>query len=476
MMLRLCCLLCFVIILSVRCDERLEDRMVEEEDKGFGDEGLSSFGGVGLDNMFSSGTPLEGAEKDQTTTTATVDVETSRPVTTVSPKDVTSTETKTPVPLSNPTTHKIDPKKDLKKKNKPTSFKKKDKHLDEEETVELNHDKVKVTAETTTVVADVTEAPTTTTENVPTVATTPANPTTTEVIMETTTSTQVSHDVSHTDTMRLSRDESDTTTMAAAAITEPTTVMSGEEEMLKNKQEETTPSQLFDGVETTMNPETPTYETMNEEDTGETNAPQTTTNGPTIVETTLIPQETTPTHHPDVLIVTENNEPVTTTINTIPVGDGVTEILPKSEENLDDNTEENTVANEPDHEFTTVHHQDAETTTDGNQNNLNNDLGDPLTTVRPEIVEVDATTMPPGVRKQKQMDLEKAEEPCLCDDPKVVVECVGVRTLPDPNCPCRRTCARQSGESCSPGEPCDEEFGLRCSLQNNTCHGKSISS
>ncbi|GBM09347.1 hypothetical protein AVEN_184058-1 [Araneus ventricosus] len=459
-MMRLWCFVALCTVL-VMCEERLEDKMVEE-DKGFGEENLNSYGGTVVDDKFSSGTPIVDAASEHSVTTVDANVtlmndESSQSVTTVPTKDMTETETKPPVTVSNPpstfTTHKIDPKKDAKKKNKLT-FKKKDKHLDDEEAMEMHHDhKMKVMETTTNSKPVDTEAMT---DSVTTVLTTHISPVAIEEIHETTTAGQKPSEMPHTDlntdTMRLARDESDIVTTEAAMLT-----MEGD--MLNDKLETTPQTDLF---ETTMSPDV-MHETM-----AETNSSQTTTNGPTMVETTLSPQEdTVTTTHPEVLIVTEDNEPTTTVINTIPVDDGVTEVLMKSE-NLD-KTEENTVTNEADHTFTTAEEEEM----NSDHNNLNNELSDKTTTVHTEI-EMDSTTLPPASRKHKQMDFDNTEEPCLCDEPKVVANCVGGRTLPDPNCPCRTTCARQSGESCSPGEPCDEEFGLRCSLQNSTCQGKLI--
>ncbi|GFT50752.1 IGFBP N-terminal domain-containing protein [Nephila pilipes] len=445
--LALCCAL-------ASCEERLEDKMVEE-DKGLGEENLSSFGGTVLNNKFSSGTPPVASDHPTTTTMDTnTTLEDSPPVTTVSSKDVVSTETKEPATVSNPpptfTTHKIDPKKDVKKKNKLT-FKKKDKNLDDEETMESNHETKAKIDETTTSLAGATE---TVTENVPTVVTTHANPTTTDAVLETTTESQETTEKPHGDTMRLGREESDTTTTEAALLT-----LQGN--MLSDNQETTPQNDLS---QTTMIPDL-VHETM--ADTKESESSQTTTNEPTMVETTVSPQEEELTTTPEVLIVTENNE-AATTINSMPV-DPVTEVLMKSGKS-DEEEEDHTVANEAEHTVTTTQENEIS----GDHNNLNNDLGDEgmsheTTTVHPEM---DEATSSPTVRKQKQMDLDNPEGPCLCDEPKVVVSCVGDRTLPDPNCPCRATCARQSGESCSPGEPCDEEFGLRCNLQNNTCHGE----
>ncbi|GFW97717.1 IGFBP N-terminal domain-containing protein [Trichonephila clavipes] len=444
--LALCCVL-------ATCEERLEDKMVEE-DKELGEENLSSFGGTVLSNKFSSGTPPVASDQLITTTmdTNTTLVDGSL-VTTVSSKDVVSTETKMPVTVSNPpptfTTHKIDPKKDVKKKNKPT-FKKKDKNLDEEEVMEMNHESKFKMDETTTPLADTTEI---VTENVPLVETTHADLTITEAAVETTTASQeTTEKPDEDDTMPLGREESDITTTGAVTL---------QGDMLSDKQETTPQTDLF---ETTMIPEA-VHETMT--DTKETESSQTTTNEPTTVETTLSPREAEATTTPEVLIVTENNE-AATTINSIPV-DPVTEVLLKSGKS-EEMEEVHTVATETENTFTTA--QEDEINSD--QNNLNNDLGSEevsheTTTVHPEMED---TTSPPTVRKQKQMDLDNPEGPCLCDEHKVVVSCEGDRTLPDPNCPCRATCARQSGESCSPGEPCDEEFGLRCNLQNNTCHGE----
>ncbi|CAL1285069.1 unnamed protein product [Larinioides sclopetarius] len=455
-MMRLWCFVALCTVL-VMCEERLEDKMVEE-DKGFGEENLNSYGGTVVDDKFSSRSPIVDAASEHSVTSVDANVtlmndENSQSVTTVPTKDVTETETKPSMTVSNApsafTTHKVDPKKDAKKKNKLT-FKKKDKHLDDEEAMEMHHDhKMKVMETTTNSKSVDTEAMT---DSGTTVLTTHISSETTEEIHETTTAGKKFSEMPHTDlntnTMRLARDESDITTEAA--------MLTMEGDMLNDKQETTPQTDLF---ETTMSPDV-MHETI-----AETNSSQTTTNGPPMVETTLSPQEdAVTTTHPEVLIVTENNEPTTTAINTIPVDDGVTEVLMKSE-NFD-KTEEHTVANEADHTFTTAEEEEM----NSDHNNLNNDLSDEMTTVNTEI-EIVSTTLPPASRKHKQMDLDNTEEPCLCDEPKVVANCVGGRTLPDPSCPCRAICARQSGESCSPGEPCDEEFGLRCSLQNSTCQG-----
>lgn len=102
-------------------------------------------------------------------------------------------------------------------------------------------------------------------------------------------------------------------------------------------------------------------------------------------------------------------------------------------------------------------------------NNMSNDLQDTQTTTS---MSIDFAAEVTTIRKQKQMNLEGG---CPCNERGTSLdpsECVGGRTAADPNCPCREVCARQSGQSCSPGEPCDEEFGLHCNPQNNTCTGK----
>ncbi|XP_076317548.1 uncharacterized protein LOC143229290 isoform X2 [Tachypleus tridentatus] len=72
---------------------------------------------------------------------------------------------------------------------------------------------------------------------------------------------------------------------------------------------------------------------------------------------------------------------------------------------------------------------------------------------------------------------ENRTVPCECDGmdtPKPLdsITCFAGRITVLPGCPCWKTCARQAGQSCSPNEPCDLEFGLHCATDSDTCQGK----
>lgn len=117
------------------------------------------------------------------------------------------------------------------------------------------------------------------------------------------------------------------------------------------------------------------------------------------------------------------------------------------------------------------------TTSAADTSNGSTSLVDTRTTTDPSATtSISDTTLPADEPTPSSVDVrqpKQLEKPrCSCDDPQTPA-CPGSRQVKDVDCPCRTTCLRQSGQSCSPAEPCDAEFGLKCNPQNNTCQGKS---
>ncbi|XP_076313883.1 uncharacterized protein LOC143226591 isoform X3 [Tachypleus tridentatus] len=85
-------------------------------------------------------------------------------------------------------------------------------------------------------------------------------------------------------------------------------------------------------------------------------------------------------------------------------------------------------------------------------------------------------------RQEKQLDVgdslpENRTDSCKCDELNTNKtfdgrNCAGGRVVALKDCPCRKTCARQAGQSCSSEEPCDLEFGLHCDASTSVCQGR----
>lgn len=349
-----------------------------------------------------------------------------------------------------PTTHKLDAKKDPKKKVKPL-LKKKDKTFEFEESPdtssfhtvdETTTNRIIDTTTTTSINLDTTTRVDTTLHNLDTTATTTNAPDMTTV--EETTFT-VRSDVLHNSM------DMESTTMAHADVetapTESSVPTTTKNENLLSSDEQPPQTTIH---ENSMETTTTTKTTPFPSEAQETEI-QTTTQSPT----TAIPE----TESPEIsngLSIMKNEE----------------EDIPSSDAHF--HTEDELTKPEEVPTVTTVVPTTPEDNSKSDNNNMSNDLQDAKTTTASMSVNDDSGAEVTTARKQKQMNLEGGSG-CPCNERGTSLdpsECVGGRTAADPNCPCREVCARQSGQSCSPGEPCDEEFGLHCNPQNNTCTGR----
>lgn len=402
-------------------------------------------------------------------------------MTTMTSKSENDSDDKTSIPPEVPTTYKSDAKKDHKKKVKP-SLKKKDRSFESEDisngSTEVTENSVDTTVSEnpTTHVSDnsmagseISDVATTTVSSISSDITT----TTFSDIAATTVSeiptTTVSDISSTTDSDITSTDSSGVTTSSEMESSTMNTEIPKMLHMDIDKETTTLAPTTTEDVET-MSPESVTVATAKDEnlliEDGEQqkspvieNTPETTTTPPPDSEETMGPEmhvthlsttnipETEPTTTSDALIVTENNEGMPSTIS-----------------HLHDSTDVETSKYETESTITPTTLME-ELKSDNDR--LSNDLED----VQPTTMAPEPNVEVTNIRKQKQMDLERG---CPCNERGVPLdpsECVGGRTAADPNCPCREVCARQTGQSCSLEEPCDEEFGLHCNLQNNTCTG-----
>ncbi|KFM61043.1 hypothetical protein X975_10325, partial [Stegodyphus mimosarum] len=465
MLLKLVTLWCAISAVLVFCDEHVEHAVVEESNSG-DNMSLPSDVGIVSDSELHSKNDSDSSTTTVRTTSSELPVD-ATVATTVSSKDLEDTETKSPTTVSNPpvasTTYKLDPKKDTKKKNK-MAFKKKDKNYEDGVFVETTDKSVETTpsVKTTTFVETTTLAESTTSVEI------------TSTVDETSETVQDMHTTIPPVTYTESTDD---------AALEATTIMHAQpdmlhmdikEEMVSTPQEDILTKDTSDSVVEAKAAETTTMQDHQFETTTNLHLTETTmeeeaqTTLPSVETDMSGNNETTLTHVTDItttpedLIVTENNNHDVTTVQTETIDVSKVEVKKLRE---DDSSDVQNISN-----LTTEQEDEL--------NGLGNDLDDKQREVTTFSVTMNedqeiTTTIPLTVRKQKQMNLENAEESCPCNEPKIIFDpskCAGERTTPDPNCPCRSVCARQTGESCSPGEPCDEEFGLQCNLQNNTCH------
>lgn len=437
--------LLFVSLLySVRASPHHHDGHDLSEDKGQDMEVKvspdSQGGHMGSNNHFST-SKMDDEISDKMTTVSGLHEETI--VTTVQTlSETVSDHHKMSVPPEVPTTHKLDAKKDLKKKAKQTP-KKKDRNFESsdvatpitdsvEDTTTVESDPNRVVESTTSSFADFSNNMDTT-SSVPDSTTMESSSTNMKTATESTTvrlemlhmginveSTTVNHAVVE---------------KGSPDLTMPTTTKN---ENLMSSDEQPPQTTIHDSSEesTTM----PSPKEMTMESDGHHTTEQSTTNMP----------ETEPTAISNISDTTDNIEDMSSTDSHFHADIEMT----KSNE---------------DQMISTVPPTTPEEESKSDNNSLSNDLEDiqSMTTVIPDD-SLESTSF----RKQKQMNLEGG---CPCNERGTSLdpsECVGGRTAADPNCPCREVCARQSGQSCSPGEPCDEEFGLHCNPQNNTCTGK----
>lgn len=340
-----------------------------------------------------------------------------------------------------PTTHKFDAKKDPKKKVKPL-LKKKEKTFEFEESPDTSSFRT-------------------------------VDETTTNRIIDTTTTSKNLDITTHVDTTSHNLDTTTTSTNAPDMTTVEETTFTVQSDVLhKNMDMESTTMTHADDETAPTESSVPTT-TKNEnllssdeqppqttihENSMETTATKTTTPFPTEaqeteIQTTQLPTTTVPeTESPEIsngLSIMKNDEDISSS---------------DAHFHNDELTKPEEVPS-----MTTAIPTTPEESSKSDNNNMSNDLQDIQTTTS---MSIDFATEVTTIRKQKQMNLEGG---CPCNERGTSLdpsECVGGRTAADPNCPCREVCARQSGQSCSPGEPCDEEFGLHCNPQNNTCTGK----
>lgn len=395
-----------------------------------------SEGGHQVSNNHFSTSEMDGGDKD--------------PPTTVTPPQMeTTTDHRSAVPEEVPTTHKIDAKKDLsKKKVKPTP-KKKDKGVESEDaSVDTDSDGMDESVHEIAKDVDITT-------HVP--------------------STTMSHhegDADQSTTLRLEMLNEDvfTTTeipqegMGTMSPTSAPLTTTKNENLLSSDEQppQTTVNDDIAEITTTMRQQ-PREEMESQADTtaipNTTEIPQveTTTSGAKTTENSESEDidSTEPHLNAEMEITTSTAPPLTTDSDfereRNSLGDDLqpTTFLPMTV--ADSESDKNSPVNDLQPTTTLLPRTPVDSKSDNNS--LGNDL-------KP-------TQVPDTVRKQKQLVLDGG---CPCGPS--FSQCVGGRTVADPTCPCREVCARQSGQACSPGEPCDEEFGLHCNPQNNTCTGE----
>ncbi|XP_054711339.1 uncharacterized protein LOC129220928 [Uloborus diversus] len=334
------------------------------------------------------------------------------------------------------TTDKTELKKDTKKKNKPL-FKKKDRNMSEELTTEV------VTPE------QIPEITTSIPDSVHSMTETEASLVDSTQFDETMAKTAEDEEVPKTYNQEMTSTNlpDDTTTIKNEVLENTETEPSNENQvtetttLLSHQLKTTTLQTEVETIEDSTHPTTHITSEMPSDD-------ETTTEKQKEIEFTTLPTAVS---------TTEDNAPMTVT-DTLNIHEDTNNEMKKSN-NLDSSEMKFDGSS-------TVMPEDIVTKDDKNIT-LSNDLED-TNSSKSEDEESFIS------RQKKQMKLENSGDRCLCDEPKRPFEssaCVGERTTADPNCPCRFVCAGQSGQSCSPGEPCDEEFGLQCNPQNNTCHG-----
>ncbi|XP_042895339.1 uncharacterized protein [Parasteatoda tepidariorum] len=422
----LSCFVCHMVL----CDTLLDSGVVQDDRKTDNKEDSSMNGGTVLSNEFSSDTISDSSEESNSLrSTEKMDLSSEENqgsiVTTVSTDESSNSDshtiesTDTPISI----TFKTDAKKDMKKKHK-LAFKKKDMTSEDEESDSLKFQDHDSEMHSSTMSTDDEM-----TESVSTVESE-----TESKLIETSeqdSSTELNRDPKHED---ISSDSFTTLTSNIEKSEESAVDDDLSKSALGSEKTEHISYTPLAGIEIDM---------------------------PVMEETTLGPMEAAQTTTSEILTRDDEEHSTAsekTTVNPIDLHHMSKKIIEndsldiKDEHGLTDEDIFNRVNNslnideEHDHENTTK------------------------TTGHQEIT----STMPPGVRKQKQMNFDNTEGKCVCNEPKIIFNpsnCVGGRTLSDPKCPCRSICARQAGESCSPEEPCDEEFGLKCNLQTNTCHG-----